>query len=248
MLRKHVKVENRRFYYWCDKLGILVWQDIPSTSGYISPEGEDMVRPEEEKEQFKQELKQMIHSKFNHPSIVVWVPFNEGWGQFETGTIVDLIKEYDDSRLVINASGWQDRNVGDIMDIHHYPDPRCPEPEETRAIVLGEFGGLGLYVEGHTWKTENWGYRKLTDAQSLALKYEAYYSTIWEMADKQGLSACVYTQITDVETETNGLMTYDREIIKIDPGILAKINTNKFVLLPPLSMPMTGFITQQMLP
>lgn len=232
MLRKHVKVENRRFYYWCDKIGIMVWQDMPSTSGYVAPDKSDLLRPQDETEQFKLELKNMILTKYNHPSIVMWVPFNEGWGQFDTEGIVEFIYSLDKSRLVNNTSGWADRGVGDVIDIHHYPDPRYPEPESDRASVLGEFGGLGLFVEGHTWEKNNWGYRQMNDSSSLLIAYEDFYSMVWHFKDKYGLAAAVYTQTTDVETETNGLITYDRKVIKMDPEILSDINTNDYVPAP----------------
>ena len=232
MLRKHVKVENRRFYYWCDRLGIMVWQDMPSTSGYVAPDAEDLERPEEESAQFRLELERLITTKFNHPSVVMWVPFNEGWGQFDTKGITEFIYSLDPSRLVNNTSGWADRGVGDVIDIHHYPDPRYPDPEANRASVLGEFGGLGLYVEGHTWEEKNWGYRKMNDSVSLLLKYEQFYTSVWEMMETKGLAASVYTQTTDVETETNGLMTYDRVVTKMDPEVLRGINTNDYVAAP----------------
>lgn len=224
MLRKHVKVESRRFYYWCDKLGILVWQDMPSGDKYIGSEDPDLIRTAESSDQFEYELTQMIHTKFNHPSIIVWVAFNEGWGQYNTTGIVGLIKELDPTRLVNNASGWSDRGVGDILDIHNYPEPRMPEPEENRAIVLGEFGGLGLAIEGHTWVKENWGYENMTAKQDLINRYELFYTRVFDFMEK-GLSASVYTQITDVETETNGLLTYDREIVKLDIKEAFRINT-----------------------
>lgn len=230
MLRKHVKVENRRFYYWCDKLGIMVWQDMPSTSGYIGWDKPDLERPQHEVDQFKFELQRMIETKYNHPSIVMWVPFNEGWGQFDTEGIVDFIWRMDDQRLINNTSGWADRGVGDVIDIHHYPEPRCPEPESERASVLGEFGGLGLYVEGHTWQEKNWGYKKMDDPAALIIKYAQFYDSIWQLMENNGLAACVYTQTTDVETETNGLMTYDREVVKMDKDLLFGLNTNDYKL------------------
>lgn len=228
MLRKHVKVEPRRFYTWCDKLGVLVWQDMPSGDRYIGGRDPDLIRSDESAMQFEQELDRMVLTRFNHPSIVVWVAFNEGWGQFNTGGIVDRIKNLDPTRLVNSASGWTDRGVGDILDIHHYPEPRMPEPEEERAIVLGEFGGLGLAIEGHTWVEENWGYRNMSDMQELKNRYEQFYTQVYEFRDR-GLSASVYTQITDVETETNGLLTYDREIVKLNVEDAFRINTNNFI-------------------
>jgi beta-galactosidase/beta-glucuronidase len=222
MLRKHVKVENRRFYTWCDKLGLLVWQDMPSTSGYVPPGEGDLERPEAERTQFELELTRMIMHLVNHPAIVMWMPFNEGWGQYETDMVVELIKSIDSTRLVNNASGWQDRGVGDVFDIHHYPEPRMPALEPERASVLGEFGGLGYFVEGHTWQKENWGYQKITDPQQLVERFSEFYDSVRVFRDR-GMSAAVYTQTTDVETECNGLMTYDREVIKMDTAVIKRM-------------------------
>ncbi len=240
ILRKHVKVEPRRFYTWCDKLGILVWQDMPSGDRYIGGRDPDLVRTPESAVQFEQELDRMILTKFNHPSIIIWVPFNEGWGQFNTEGIVNRIKGLDPTRLVNSASGWTDRGVGDILDIHHYPEPRMPEPVEERAIVLGEFGGLGLAIEGHTWIEETWGYRNMSDRQDLMNRYEQFYTRVYDFMDK-GLSASIYTQITDVETETNGLLTYDREIVKLNTEDAFRINTNNFVPAPEIEPPKGWF-------
>ena len=214
MLRKHVKVENRRFYYWCDKMGLLVWQDMPSGDSYIWGEMADIEKDPDADIQFRQELEAMINTKFNNPSIIVWVPFNEGWGQYNTGGITSFIRSLDPGRLVNSASGWTDRGTGDILDIHHYPEPVSPAPEEKRAIVLGEFGGLGLPVQDHTWEQRNWGYRNMTSREDLLSRYEIFYSEVHRLVEN-GLSAVVYTQTTDVETGTNGLMTYDREVDKM---------------------------------
>ena len=143
LARKHVKVEPARWYYWCDKLGLLVWQDMPSAEKMIRPGQPDIERSPESATGYDLELKAIIDSLRNHPSIVMWVPFNEGWGQFDTERVVNWLKGYDPSRLVNQASGWVDRGVGDVNDIHIYPGPATLPPEPNRAIVLGEFGGLG---------------------------------------------------------------------------------------------------------
>ena len=208
MARKHVKVEPDRWYYWCDKLGLLVWQDMPSGNNK-GPEGQA---------NFRRELKAVVEAFSNHPSIVMWVPFNEGWGQHDTEQIVAMIKQWDPTRLVNNASGWADRKVGDVHDIHSYPGPGTSPVEEGRAVVLGEFGGLGLPISGHTWQQEkNWGYRSFENREALNDGYVALLTKLRPLIGC-GLSAAVYTQTSDVEIEVNGLMTYDRAIIKIsDP-------------------------------
>src|SRR5262245_8218273 len=159
MARKHVKIEPERWYYWCDKLGLLVWQDMPNGDKHIGQRDQDITRSAESAEQFETELKALISGRFNHPSIVMWVPYNEGWGQWDTARIVNLVKQLDPSRLVDSASGWTDRGVGDVIDMHRYPGPGSPDPTPSRAAVLGEFGGLGLPLRGYTWQSErNWGY------------------------------------------------------------------------------------------
>lgn len=224
MARKHVKIEPARWYYWCDKLGLMVWQDMPSGDKYIRSHDPDIVRTEESAAQFKHELKRMIDGFYNHPSIVMWVPFNEGWGQFETEAITAWIKEYDSTRLVNSASGWADRKVGDVHDIHSYPGPAAPPNEPNRAAVLGEYGGLGLPVLEHSWRKEkNWGYRGYKNAEQLTDAYENLCRKLQPLI-QTGLAAAVYTQTTDVEIEVNGLMTYDRAIIKMDPETVNKMN------------------------
>lgn len=227
MLRKHVKVESRRFYYLTDMMGMLVWQDMPSGDSYIWGEMADIDKSPQDSLQFVTELKRMIDSKFNNPSIIMWVIFNEGWGQYKTAEMTDLVSTYDTTRVVNSASGWTDRGTGDIMDIHHYPDPLAPEAESQRAIVLGEYGGLGLPVTGHTWETKNWGYRNMTDSLQLLDRYTEFYETVRKLVKEKGLSATVYTQTTDVETETNGLFTYDRAIDKMGTDNLYKIHVKK---------------------
>ncbi len=211
-LRKHIKVEPQRFYYWCDKLGILVWQDM--VSGDVTGEW-GTERSDASAEQFELELSRMVSSLYNHPSIVIWVIFNEGWGQYDTERLVRWTKAKDPSRLVIGASGFVDKGVGDIHSVHSYPGPMGAPAEKDRALVLGEFGGLGLPVKGHTWQEKkSWGYRGFKDAGALTLAYEALLAELKPYISR-GLSAAIYTQITDVENEVNGLMTYDRAVVKM---------------------------------
>ncbi len=236
MVRKHVKIEPARWYYWCDKLGLLVWQDMPSGDKYIGGSDPDITRSEESATQYFRELDALIEGLGNHPCIVMWVPFNEGWGQFDTARVVNHIREMDPTRLIDNASGWTDRGVGDVMDIHVYPGPGSPNPEPARAAVLGEFGGLGMPIEGHTWQSKNnWGYRSFKSKDELQRAYEELIlgpgetterslgGLRWLMAEP-GLSAAVYTQLTDVEIEVNGLLTYDRAEFKLNPERLALVH------------------------
>jgi beta-galactosidase/beta-glucuronidase len=225
LARKHVKIEPDRWYYWCDKLGLLVWQDMPSGDKYIGGKDPDITRSPESAKEFEQELTALVQGRGNHPCIVMWVPYNEGWGQWDTARVVDMIKKLDPTRLVDDASGWTDRRVGDVNDMHKYPGPGSPEPEANRAVVLGEFGGLGLPVRGHTWQSEkNWGYRSFTDAGALTTAYIDLVAKLFPLIEQKGLSAAVYTQTTDVEIEVNGLMTYDRELVKMDLSKVAAAN------------------------
>ena len=210
LVRKHVKVEPDRWYYWCDKLGLLVWQDMPSAKN-TTPQG---------RTQFEVELQRMIEGRRNHPSIIMWVLFNEGWGQYDTERLTGWIKSLDKSRLVDDASGWTDKRVGDVIDMHSYPGPEAPVRESDRAAVLGEFGGLGLGLVGHTWSTNFWGYLRMTNTSTLAERGSKLFERLRILRDSYGLSGAVYTQTADVETECNGLLTYDRGIAKLDPTIL----------------------------
>ncbi|MBW8865447.1 MAG: glycoside hydrolase family 2, partial [Verrucomicrobia bacterium] len=206
LARKHVKVEPDRWYYWCDKLGLLVWQDMPWGKN-TTPES---------RMQFETELQRMVEGRGNHPCIIVWVLFNEGWGQYDTERLAPWLKSIDPSRLVDDASGWTDKRVGDIIDTHSYPGPESPQPEADRAAVLGEFGGLMLKVTGHTWSSQSWGYQPMPDAETLNSHYQQLAERVHYLNYYFGLSAAVYTQTADVETECNGLMTYDRAIFKLD--------------------------------
>lgn len=227
MIRKHVKVEPERWYYWADKLGMLVWQDMPSGDKHApwdpfgKHNGEEITRTPESAENFRREWQHIIDSRRNHPCIVMWVPFNEAWGQFETVAITRWTKEYDPTRLVNCASGGNDFPVGDVIDVHRYPGPTMVAPSSERAGVLGEFGGLGLPLKGHTWQDEkNWGYRSFTSQESLTEAYLELIDKLHPLIGK-GLSAAVYTQTTDVEIEVNGLLTYDRAVEKIPAAVAA---------------------------
>ena len=222
--RKHVKVEPDRWYYWCDKLGLLVWQDMPSGDRFIGPNDPDITRSPESAKQYEVELKAMIDGLHNHPSIILWVVFNEGWGQFDTARIAEWTKQYDPTRLVDSASGWTDRGVGDMHDMHNYPGPGTFKTEPTRAAVLGEFGGLGLGVDGHNWTDKTWGYQGMASKADLTRKYLSLIQRTYALSVEQGMSAAIYTQLTDVETEANGLLTYDREVIKVDLDRVARAN------------------------
>lgn len=241
MIRKHIKVEPARWYYECDKLGMLVWQDMPSgdLGNHWEPNlgtmgGTDKNRSPESEAMYRKEWSKIMDDLHNFPSIVVWTPFNEAWGQFKTKEIAEWTKAKDPSRLVNSASGGNHVITGDIVDLHHYPDPKMPRPDlfgPTHAIVLGEFGGLGLPVPGHTWKEkDNWGYQSFKTADELFEKYDSFIRSI-EGLIKKGLSAAVYTQTTDVEQETNGLMTYDR-VLKLPEAKIKAANDRLYLVTP----------------
>lgn len=234
MIRKHIKVEPARWYYHCDRLGMLVWQDMPCGGkvphwvvlgmGFLlNLKIRDNRRyhwfgREEEKirENFKIELKAMLDTLHNHPSIVVWVPFNESWGQFNAKEIGDWVKAYDPSRLVDVASGWFDQGNGDIYSIHKYVGPSMPKPEKERAIALSEFGGIGLKVDGHLWQEEKlFAYRMVKTKEELTNWYLKLMEKLIQLKQK-GLVAAIYTELCDVEYEINGFLTYDREVMKMD--------------------------------
>ena len=231
MVRKHVKVEPARWYTHCDQLGLIVWQDMPN--GGPSPQwqarnyfnGREVIRSAASEANYRKEWKEIIDCLYSYPSIAVWVPFNEAWGQFKTPEIVAWTKEYDPSRLVNPASGGNHYTCGDILDLHHYPGPNMFLYDPRRATVLGEYGGIGLVVEGNTWVNDkkNWGYVKFNTSDEVTNEYIKYGRHLLELIQK-GFSAAVYTQTTDVEGEINGLMTYDRKVIKMNEAKVREIN------------------------
>ncbi len=238
LVRKHVKVEPLRWYYHCDKMGILVWQDMPNGGAHVRwpLDGVEIKRSEEESAQFEREWSAIIRSLQNHPSIVAWVPFNEAWGQFRTLHWTEHTRKLDSQRLIISASGGNDFGNGDIHDIHQYPGPKAPPSETARAAVLGEYGGLGLPLAGHTWQSEkNWGYRSYKIREALQEAYLKLLDPLQPMIASH-LAAAIYTQTTDVEVEVNGLMTYDREVLKFDVEKLEQAHAKLYASVRPLSL------------
>ena len=232
MIRKHVKVESARWYYHADKIGMLVWQDMPNGENFRFPkwqrdkffDGDEFIPSSESEDNFRSEWKKIIDFLYSNPSIVCWVPFNEAWGQFKTVEISEWTKIYDPSRLVNSASGGNYYRTGDITDIHNYPDPKMLFFDNERVNVLGEYGGIGLAIDGHLWQPDkNWGYIKFKNSIEATDQYVSLANQLYKMIES-GFSAAIYTQITDVEIEVNGLMTYDRKIVKLDLGRVREIN------------------------
>jgi len=238
-IRKHVKVEPARWYNYCDKLGMLVWQDMPSgdlgarwdSRPGVEGIAREMMRTDTSENIYRKEWAAIMDALYDFPSIVVWVPFNEAWGQFKTKEITAWTMQHDASRLVNSASGGNFYGAGHIMDLHNYPAPAMPAANlfgEKQVLVLGEFGGLGLPVETHTWQQKNnWGYQSFKSSEDLYNKYASFVEVLRALIQK-GLSAAIYTQTTDVEVEVNGLMTYDREVIKMPVDSLKKINESLY--------------------
>ena len=234
MIRKHIKVEPARWYYWADVLGIVIWQDMPSIGGtrgghwemwkWASPE-DDRDLTETAKATYYKEWGEIIAQLRNHPSIVAWVPFNESWSQFDTEKVVEFTRSCDPTRLINSASGGNSYPVGDIFDSHNYPNPQMKFTSGGLQIdVLGEYGGIGWPVEGHLWQADkNWGYIEYKSGEDVLQQYSVYAEDLMGIIQK-GVSAAVYTQTTDVEGEVNGLMTYDRKIVKMDENRLRAVN------------------------
>ena len=244
MLRKHIKVEPMRWYYHCDRLGMLVWQDMPSGGGSYrfgtvtlplvtgrhrrdsryAAFGRESAQG---RAAYESELKEMVAQLYNVPSIVLWVPFNEGWGQFDAARVYDLLRSLDPTRPVDHASGWHDQGVGELKSLHVYFKPYRFHPDRLgRAVALTEFGGYNLCVPGHTWSQTDFGYRRLKSQQALWQAYRALYEKQIRPAIPRGLCAAMYTQLSDVEDELNGLITYDRRVIKLSPEDVARLNAS----------------------
>ena len=230
MIRKHIKVDPARWYTHCDRLGIIVWQDMPS--GDRNPEwqnrkyfdGTEMKRSFESESCYRKEWKEIMDCLYSYPCIGTWVPFNEAWGQFKTPEIAEWTKRHDPSRLVNPASGGNHYTCGDMLDLHNYPAPEMYLYDAQRATVLGEYGGIGWVVSGHIWEPDrNWGYVQFNSSKEVTDEYVKYADMLYRLA-LRGFSAAVYTQTTDVEVEVNGLMTYDREVIKVDEKRVREIN------------------------
>jgi beta-galactosidase/beta-glucuronidase len=235
MLRKHVKVEPRRYYYYCDRIGLIVWQDMPNGSKAVGEvtstlamvfgsrrrdrNYRDAGREEAASRQnFQSELKEMVDHLYNCTCIGMWVPFNEGWGQFDAKETAQWLSEYDPTRLVDHASGWFDQGGGDCKSLHIYK-LKLPvvKPERKRAVVLSEFGGYSLKINGHLWNPNaEFGYKNFDTPQALTEAYLDLLNRQLKPWIEAGLSAAIYTQTTDVEIEVNGFMTYDREVEKMD--------------------------------
>lgn len=244
MLRKHGKIEADRWYFHCDRMGMLVWQDMPNGGSdyqhwfvtYLAtllnwtrtPVKDIHARllsrtDEDGRQEFVYELRDMIRVLYNHPSIVTWVPFNEGWGQFSTKEVTDFIHRLDPSRLVDSASGWFDQNCGDINSLHYY-FLGLPIPKSERVLALSEFGGYSLRIPNHSACRNVYGYKKFTSSKSLTAGFSKLMNDTIVPSVKNGYSATIYTQLSDIEKETNGLLTYDRRKVKMNPSVVQKWN------------------------
>ncbi|GLY66887.1 glycoside hydrolase [Amycolatopsis taiwanensis] len=230
-VRKHVKVEPARWYYWADHLGVLVFQDMPSLPVDLSlPQAPQPPPPPDQQENFERELQAMIDQLRSTTSIIGWVPFNEGWGEYDTARIADMVSAADPTRLVDANSGVNccyshpDSGAGNIYDDHTYVGPGSPTVHDARATVDGEYGGLGLVMPGHVWPGEPQAYEMTTSQQQLTQRYVEISQELENLVRSNGLSGAIYTQLTDVENEVNGLLTYDRRVVKPDLSVVAQRN------------------------
>lgn len=244
-VRKHIKVEDERFYYHCDRLGLIVWQDMPCGGGRcnlpfvtylpnilpwtarVLPDRPGFLfgrRGQAGREQFREELRSMVRQLYSHPCIALWTPFNEGWGQFDTHQISAAIRAEDATRFINEACGWYDQHGGDLYSIHNYFRSLKVRPQKDRVVALTEYGGYALETPGHTACPKKVGYKSYADAEKMMADYEKLWTDQLIPAMKQGLSAAIYTQLSDIEEEINGLMTYDRAVTKFDPARMQAIH------------------------
>lgn len=230
MIRKHIKVEPARWYTHCDRIGLIVWQDMPSGDKNFEWQnrtyfdGTEPKRSSESEATYRKEWREIMDCLHSYPCIGVWVPFNEAWGQFKTPEIAEWTKQYDPTRLVNPASGGNHYTCGDILDLHNYPGPKMYLHDAQRVNVLGEYGGIGLVLKDHLWEPKrNWGYVQFNTSAEATAEYVKYARELKAMVAR-GFSAAVYTQTTDVEVEVNGLMTYDRKAVKLDETEIRKVN------------------------
>ena len=243
-IRKHIKVEPARWYYHCDKQGIIVWQDMPCLALYTGNSskggmwgrnnigsGSDSPATREEKARYYKEWEEIMDALSFFPSIGVWVPFNEAWAQFDTETVAEWTAAKDPTRLINAASGGNLRLCGDILDIHNYPAPAMPFHSSDFVVVLGEYGGIGYPIKEHLWwNKRNWGYIQFNNTDEVTAEYVKYATQLKDFIP-QGMSAAIYTQTTDVEGEVNGFVTYDRKVVKMDKSKVNAINTEIINLL-----------------
>ena len=246
-LRKHVKVEPARWYYHCDRLGMLVWQDMPNGGGNYSAvtvsaplltgshsrddKYAKFARKEEKgRAEFTEELLDMVSHLYNSPSIVMWVIFNEGWGQFDSDRCAEAVLDIDSTRIIDRTSGWHDQGSGDLRSVHLYFDDYKYKPDKLgRCVVLSEFGGYTLPIDGHVWPGKPFGYKKFDSQEKYRRALTLLYDGQIRPSCMNGLAAAIYTQLTDVENELNGLITYDRRVIKLSPADIKRI-----ISMPPI--------------
>ena len=244
MLRKHIKVEPLRWYYHCDRLGMLVWQDMPNGGGKYNlatislplltgkhhSDGEKHYRrfaraDARGRQAYYDELEEMVALLYNSPSVAMWVPFNEGWGQFDAAEAVRRIQAMDETRTIDHASGWHDQGIGAVQSLHVYFKPYKFAPDKLgRAVLLSEFGGYNRRIEGHCFNKKDFGYKRFESEEALLGAWRALYENEILPAKEQGLAAAVYTQLSDVEDELNGLLTYDRAVKKLPADAVREIN------------------------
>lgn len=242
MLRKHIKIEPLRWYYHCDRLGMLVWQDIVNGGGNynmfivgylptIFPGIADKINDRryslfgrknaEGRSEWIRECEESVRHLYNSPAVVAWVPFNEGWGQFDAGKVTELIRSVDKTRLIDQASGWYDQKGGDIKSIHNYFHPlEYKKDKHNRAVVLSEFGGYACYIKNHSYSPFVYGYRIYTDPKALEEALQKLYREDIQRMKEEGLAGAIYTQLSDIEDEVNGLFTYDRKVCKISKPLM----------------------------